>query len=29
MSELWRLDASDIATRVAAGELSAVKVTEQ
>ena len=29
MSELWRLDASNIATRVAAGELSAVEVTEQ
>ncbi len=29
MSELWRLDASDIATRVAAGELSAVEVTKQ
>ena len=29
MSELWRLDASDIATRVAAGDLSAVEVTEQ
>ena len=29
MSELWHLDASDIATRVAAGDLSAVEVTEQ
>jgi amidase len=29
MSELWRLDASDIAARVAARELSAVEVTEQ
>jgi amidase len=29
MSELWRLDASDIAARVAARELSAVEVTRQ
>ena len=29
MSELWRLSASDVAARVAAGELSAVEVTEQ
>ena len=29
MSELWRLDAFDIAARVAARELSAVEVTEQ
>ena len=29
MSELWRLDAFDIAARVAARELSAIEVTEQ